>query len=238
VETVHRCPSWPYRVTTHPGLFLQSTEGSCGSSAFAGFFFFFGGGWAVAGRWERSRLLAASGPLTRSTRAPQDPDAGAPLQGPLTVKTPAEDPIDGGTKIHQEGLGYLQDPGLLRGREVQPGGPGLPLHHGCGETRTGPAEETSRARRRSGSSGSGKRERRRGGLGGLMLKDDSLLPGVGGRGTGEGRSPFPLSSPLGSFCRPPMRSLFSGTEWSGGRGDHNEPLRTDRAFFFVYTQPS
>jgi hypothetical protein len=32
-----------------------------------------------------------------------------------------------------EGLGSLQDLGHLGGREVQLGGPGIPLRHGCGE---------------------------------------------------------------------------------------------------------
>jgi hypothetical protein len=59
--------------------------------------------------------------------------------------------------------------------------PGLFRHHGY-RTRL---RKTPRARSWSGNSGSGKRERRRGGAAGLRLKDDCLLPGFGGRGTGE-----------------------------------------------------
>jgi len=49
------------------------------------------------------------------------------------VEGPAEDPVGGGQKGDQEVEGPVEDPGPPGGREVQLGGAGLPIHHGCGK---------------------------------------------------------------------------------------------------------
>ena len=62
---------------------------------------------------------------------------GSLLQGMPRVESPAEDPVGRGAGGKREGEEPVQRSGPLCRREVQPGGAGLPLQHGCGKAGPG-----------------------------------------------------------------------------------------------------
>ena len=63
----------------------------------------------------------------------QDTDARARLQKLLPLEDSAEDSVGEGAKGDWERKVPIQDPGPPRRCEVQLGGSGVPLHHGCEE---------------------------------------------------------------------------------------------------------
>jgi len=67
-----------------------------------------------------------------------------PLQGVSGVEVAAEDPVGGGEEGDREVEGLVEDPGPPGGREVQPGGTGLPLLYGRGKAGAGRERGTKR----------------------------------------------------------------------------------------------
>ena len=97
-------------------------------------------------------LLAEDGVLTNGAVAQLDkeptnpamlvapvPNAepGPPVQGVPRVEAAAEDPVDGSEEGDWKREGSVEGVGRTGRREVQPGGAGLPLDHGRGQTGAG-----------------------------------------------------------------------------------------------------
>jgi len=131
--------------------------------------------WRFDGVWPTRELLGTKKPINgqRSLQVNHtsmvwkpamlvvpvpDPDPGTPLQGVPGVEAVAEDPVGGGEEGDREVEGPVEDQGPPGGREVQPGGTGLPILHGRGKRVTPGVRRQSGS---SGSAGSGKRNRRR-----------------------------------------------------------------------------
>ena len=64
-------------------------------------------------------------------------DEGLPPQRVFRVEGPTEDPVGRGAEGEWEEEEPVQNPGPPCRREVQPGGTGLPFHHGCGKAGPG-----------------------------------------------------------------------------------------------------
>ena len=159
-----------------------------------------------------------------------DPDPGTPLQGVPGVEAAAEDPVGGGEEGDQEVEGLVEDQGPPGGREVQPGGTGLPLLYGCGKAGAASGRGWRResgirvgapgapgAGRGTGGGGGGAGCCRRIGCraGTVTVPAHALLHGIGRRGVGDGRFSFVtfLYDSLGAHL------IFLGQAWAKGEGE-------------------
>jgi len=68
----------------------------------------------------------------------QGADKGARLQKLRTMEGTAEGAVEGGVEGDGESEEPVSDPGPPCQRQVQQGGAGLPIHHGCREAGSGP----------------------------------------------------------------------------------------------------